>query len=55
LNRHPKEIPNIFFKMFNNSPETIIKFLSNKSNMFEDLLIIFKTPTKWLFIKALLK
>ena len=55
LNRHPKEIPNIFFKIFNNSPETIIKFLSNKSNMFEDLLIIFKTPTKWLFIKALLK
>ena len=55
LNRHPKEIPNIFFKMFNNSPETVIKFLSNKSNMFEDLLIIFKTPTKWLFIKALLK
>jgi lycopene beta-cyclase len=55
LNRHPKEIPNIFFKIFNNSPKTIIKFLSNKSNMFEDLLIIFKTPTKWLFIKALLK
>jgi lycopene beta-cyclase len=55
LNRHPKEIPNIFFKMFNNSPETVIKFLSNKSNMFEDLLIIFKMPTKWLFIKALLK
>ena len=55
LKRHPKEMPNIFFKMFNNSPETVIKFLSNKSNMFEDLLIIFKTPTKWLFIKALLK
>ena len=55
LNRHPKEIPNIFFKMFNNSPETVIKFLSNKSNMFEDLSIIFKMPTKWLFIKALLK
>ena len=38
LNRHPKEIPNIFFKMFNNSPETIIKFLSNKSNMFVRLI-----------------
>ena len=48
-------MPNIFFKMFNNSPETVIKFLSNKSNMFEDLSIIFKMPTKWLFIKALLK
>ena len=54
LNRHPKEMPNIFFKMFNNSPETIIKFLSNKSNMFEDLLIILKMP-KWMFIKSLLK
>jgi lycopene beta-cyclase len=54
LNRHPKEIPNIFFKMFNNSPETVIKFLSNKSSMFEDLLIILKMP-KWIFIKSLLK
>ena len=54
LNRHPKEMPNIFFKMFNNSPETTIRFLSNKSNMFEDLLIILKMP-KWMFIKSLLK
>jgi lycopene beta-cyclase len=54
LNRHPKEMPNIFFKMFNNSPDTIIRFLSNKSNMFEDLLIILKMP-KWTFIKSLLK
>jgi len=55
MNRHPKEMPNIFFEMFNNSPETVIKFLSNKSNIFDDLSIILKTPTKWLFIKALLK
>ena len=54
LKRHPKEMPNIFFKMFNNSPETVIKFLSNKSSMFEDLLIILKMP-KWIFIKSLLK
>jgi len=54
LKRHPKEMPNIFFKMFNNSPETVIKFLSNKSSMFEDLLIILKMP-KWIFIKCLLK
>ena len=54
LNRHPKEMPNIFFKMFNNSPEAVIKFLSNKGSIFEDLLIILKMP-KWLFIKALLK
>jgi len=54
LNKNPKPMPSIFFKMFNNSPETVIKFLSNKSNMFEDLLIILKMP-KWIFIKALLK
>ena len=54
LNKHPKEMPNIYFKIFNNSPETVIKFLSNKSSMLEDLLIILKTP-KWIFIKELLK
>ena len=48
-------MPNIFFKLFDNTPETVIKFLSNKSNIFQDLLIILKMPTKWLFIKALLK
>jgi len=45
-------MPDIFFKMFKASPNTVIKFLSNKSNFFEDLLIIFKMP-KWTFIKAL--
>jgi len=54
LEKHPEKMPDIFFKMFNNSPNTIIKFLSNKSNLFEDLSIIFKMP-KWIFIKALLK
>ena len=54
LDRHPEKMPEIFFKMFNSSPNTIIKFLSNKSNLFEDLSIIFKMP-KWIFIKALLK
>ena len=54
LNRHPKEMPNIYFKMFNNSPELVIKFLSNKSNILEDLLIILKMP-KLIFIKRLLK
>jgi len=55
LNNHANQMPNIFFKMFDNSPETVIKFLSNKSNIFQDLLIILKTAKKWLFIKALLK
>ncbi|MDC1129649.1 lycopene cyclase family protein [Candidatus Pelagibacter sp.] len=54
LNRHPKKMPNIFFKMFDNSPKTVIKFLSNKSNIFEDLSIILKMP-KWIFIKELFK
>jgi len=54
LNNHAKQMPNIFFKMFDNTPETVIKFLSNKSNIFQDLLIILKMP-KFLFIKALLK
>jgi lycopene beta-cyclase len=54
LNNHTKQMPNIFLKIFSGSPETAIKFLSNKSNILQDLLIILKMP-KWLFIKALLK
>ena len=54
LETSPEKIPNIFFKMFNNHPNTVIKFLSNKSNIFEDLSIILKMP-KWIFIKALFK
>ena len=38
--------------MFKSSANAVIKFLSNKSNVFEDLLIILIMP-KWLFIKAL--
>ena len=52
LGKHPKKMPDIFFKMFKSSPKTVIKFLSNKSNFFEDLSIIFKMP-KITFIKAL--
>ena len=54
LETHPEKMSNIFFKIFNNSPKIVIKFLSNKSNILEDLSIIFKMP-KWIFIKALLK
>ena len=42
--KHPEKMPDIFFKMFKSSPKTGIKFLSNKSNFFEDLSIIFKMP-----------
>ena len=53
LKKHPEKMPSIFFKLFKCHPETIIKFLSNKSNYFEDLSIILKMP-KWVFIKALI-
>ena len=52
LNKHPEKMSDIFFKMFKTSPKTVIKFLSNKSNFFEDLKIILKMP-KWTFIRAL--
>ncbi len=52
LSKHPDKMPDIFFNMFKTSPRTVIKFLSNKSNFFEDLSIILKMP-KLTFIKAL--
>ena len=54
LKEHPAMMRDIFFKMFMCPANTVIKFLSNKSNFFEDLLIILKMP-KWIFIKALFK
>ena len=54
IKKNPENMPNIFFKMFEGSSNTIIKFLSNKSNIFEDFLIILKMP-KWIFIKALFR
>jgi lycopene beta-cyclase len=54
LKNNPKKMPNIFYKMFKVPANTAIKFLSNKSNFFEDLLIILIMP-KWIFIKALFK
>ena len=54
IKKNPEIMPNIFFKMFNSSSNTVIKFLSNKSNILEDISIILKMP-KWTFIKALFK
>ncbi len=54
MEKYPEKMPNIFSKMFNASPDTVIKFLSNKSNILQDLSIILKMP-KWIFIKALFK
>tara|TARA_B100000780_G_scaffold197934_1_gene139862 strand:+ start:657 stop:1727 length:1071 start_codon:yes stop_codon:yes gene_type:complete len=55
LEKYPEKMPSIFFKMFEGSADTVIKFLSNKSNVFEDLLIILKMPYKWIFIKSLFR
>ena len=52
LEKYPEKMPKIFFDMFKTSSNTVIKFLSNKSNIFEDLSIISKMP-KLLFIKAI--
>ena len=52
LERHPEKMPKIFFNMFKSSSNTIIKFLSNKSNLVEDISIIGKMP-KLIFLKAL--
>ena len=53
LEKHPEKMPMIFFDMFKASSDTIIKFLSNKSNIIEDINIISKMP-KLIFLKALL-
>ena len=52
LEKYPDKMPKIFFDMFKTSSSTVIKFLSNKSNIFEDIGIISKMP-KLIFIKAL--
>ena len=54
LEKYPEKMPNIFFNMFSASSNTVIKFLSNKSNLLEDLLIILKMP-KLIFLKSLIK
>ena len=52
LEKNPEKMPKIFFDMFKTSSNTIIKFLSNKSNIIEDINIISKMP-KLIFLKAL--
>ena len=52
LERNPKIMPKIFCDMFKVKANTVIKFLSNKSNFIEDISIILKMP-KSTFIKAL--
>ncbi len=52
LKKNPGRMAQIFYKMFNSSPNTVINFLSNKSNILEDISIISKMP-KWVFLKQL--
>jgi lycopene beta-cyclase len=47
-------MPDIFLRMFKSKANTIVKFLSNKSNILEDLYIILKMP-KLVFLKAIFK
>jgi lycopene beta-cyclase len=54
IKKNSEIMPDIFFKMFSGSSNAVIKFLSNKSNIFEDFSIILKMP-KWTFIKALFR
>ena len=52
LKKNSEKMPEIFFKMFNCSPSTVINFLSNKSNIYEDFSIILKMP-KLVFLNEL--
>ena len=52
LEKNPEKMSNIFFNMFKAPPNTVIKFLSNKSNILQDLNIISKMP-KLTFIRSI--
>ena len=52
IKNHPEKMPKIFFEIFKASSNSVIKFLSNKSNIFEDINIISRMP-KLIFIRAL--
>ena len=52
LSKYPERMPEIFYNMFTANNEKVIKFLSNKSNIVDDINIILKMP-KAIFIKEL--
>ena len=54
LKKYPEKMPKIFFEMFKASSISIIKFLSNKSNIIEDINIVSRMP-KLIFMKALFR
>ena len=53
LYKHPKKMPEIFYNMFTANSKIIVNFLSNKSNIIEDINIVLKMP-KMIFIKELI-
>ena len=53
LTKHPRRMPEIFYNMFTVNNEKVVKFLSNKSNIIDDISIILKMP-KTLFIKEII-
>ena len=52
LKKNPERMAQIFYEIFNGYSNTAINFLSNKSNILEDISIISKMP-KWVFLKQL--
>ena len=52
LRKNPKKMPDIFYKIFDRNELKAIRFLSNNSNLSDDLSIVSKMP-KWIFIKSL--
>ena len=53
LKKNSSDMGNIFLKVFNAKPKTAINFLSNKSDLSEDIKVILKMP-KWKFIKEII-
>jgi len=52
VKNNPEQMPSIFFNLFKVKADKFIKFMSNKSNLVDDLSIILKMP-KFTFLKAL--
>ena len=53
LYKHTRKMPEIFYNMFTANHGKVINFLSNKSNIIEDIDVILKMP-KMIFIKELI-
>lgn len=55
LNKHNDKGSQLFKKMFEkNKPETIFKFLDNKTNIFEEIKMMLTFKKRW-FVQALIK